>query len=257
MKYFSLSLVLFLTVSAPLAAYSQSIVARSPGYSQADDQSIDDEDTVQSYFHAGKSYECSIQNLDFSTSAADEFYIFNTDVTDPDGATIVAATNGNIYPAIAPVDGVSAVQPRTRVSLTAEKTGIYKFTVSDAFDNNGSEPSTIRCRETTLYGSYNRFFAGVPIVELNNAALLDIQVSITIIDSTGATVVDKQLAIAKANTRTDVIFSNLPGENFGQILITHNAPFGALSGVVAEYDFASDGSITLKRERSLKNALRR
>ncbi len=250
-----LGLILSLIPVSQVAA--QSIVARSPSYSQADDQSIDDEDVIHSYFHADKSYECAILNLDFSTTTPDEFYIFNTSVTDPDDEEIIAASNGNIYPAIAPVDGISAVHDRTRLSLTAEKTGIYKFTVSDAFAQNGSEPSTIRCRETTLYGSYNRFFAGVPIIEINNASSLDIDVVVTIIDSSQTKIVDARPSIAKGNTRSDIIFSSLPADNFGQIIITHNAPYGALSGVVAEYDFGSDGSITLKRERPLLNGQRR
>jgi hypothetical protein len=261
MRNFAPKTVLSLLVAGliynPLTTQAQSIVPRSPSYSQADDQPIDNEDTVQSYFHANKSYECAIMTLDFATSSADEFYIFNTNVTDPDGSTIVAAANGNVYPSIAPVDGVTAVHNRTRVSLTAQKTGIYKFTVADAFNQNGSEASTIRCRETTLYGGYNRFFAGVVIIELNNASELDIDVTINVVNSKQETVVSAQQAVAKSNTRTDVIFSSLPASSFGQIKITHNAPYGALSGMVSEYDYAADGSISLKRERPLQNAQRR
>lgn len=253
----SSSLLLSGLLLVPSVAQAQSIVPRSTSYSQADDQAIDDEDVIQSYFHKDRSYECGIQILDFATSTDDEFYIFKTTVMDPDGAEIVASPNGDDYPAIAPVDGVEAVHERVRVSLTAQKTGIYKFSVEDAFSNNNSEASTIRCRETTLYGGYNRFFAGVAIVELNNASPKDYDVTITIINSQGVVVVDKQQATAKADTRSDVIFSNLPAGNFGQIRITHAAPYGALSGTVAEYDFNSDGSITLKRERPLTNAQRR
>ena len=253
----SLSLPAALLLSLGSTAHAQSIVPRSPSYSQADDQSIDDEDTVQSYFFRDKSYECVIMSLDYSTTVDDEFYIFKTSVMDPDGASIVASANGDDYPAIAPVDGVSAVHNRTRLSLTAEKTGIYKFSVEDAFAQNNSEASTVRCRETTLYGGYNRFFAGVAILELNNVGAKDIDVEITITNSQGTVLVDKQEATAKAGTRSDVIFANLPESNFGQIRITHNGPFGALSGMVAEYDFGSGGSITLKRERPLTTAQRR
>ncbi len=240
-----------------VTAAAQSIVPRSPGYSMADDQSLDDEDVINSYFHQGRSYECAILALDYATTATDEYYVFKTMVMGPDSQAIVASANGNDYPAISPVDGVQAVHERARVSLTAPKTGIYKFSVEDAFAQNNSESSTVRCTETTLYGGYNRYFAGTAIVELNNAGDKDIDVIFTIKDSNGTTVVSAQEATAKGGTRTDIIFANLPSATLGQIVITHNAPFGALSGNVAEYDFGSDGSITLKRERPLTNAKRR
>jgi len=237
-------------------AEAQSTLPRSVSYSQADDQSLNDADTIQSYFHRGRSYECSLQLRDFA-NAGDEFYIFNQTVMDPDGTPLIALPNGDDYPAIAPVDGVEAVQSLTRLSLTAQKTGIYKFTVEDAFGVGNDEAHTIRCRETTLYGGYNRFFAGVAIAEVNNAAPRDFDVFVTVVTSEGVTVVDKQKYTAKAETRSDLIFANLPQESFGQVRITHSAPYGALSGIVAEYDFLGDGSIVLKRERPLKSAERR
>ncbi len=251
----AVAIVTLLLSQVPASA--QSILPRSPSYSLADDQSIDDEDVINVYMHRDRSYECGILALDFSANTDDEFYIFNSTVMDPDGGSFVATANGDDYPAISPVDGVSMVHNRARLSLTAQKTGIYKMTVEDAFNLNNSEPNTVRCRETTLYGGYNRYFAGVAIIEINNAGNKQTDVRISIKDSNGNTVIDAQEATAKANTRTDVIFANLPAASFGQIQITHEAPFGALSGTVAEYDYAPDGSITLKRERPLTTAQRR
>lgn len=256
----SLCISLCISVISPVVTLvnAQSILPRSPSYSIADDQSIDDDDTITSYLHKGKSYECAILARDFTIGSPDEFYIFSTTVIDPDGHVVTPFLIGNVYPAIAPVLGISDfAHSRTRVSLTAKKSGIYKFTVEDFFNQNNSETSTVRCRETTLYGGYNRFFAGVVIVEINNASDQDIGVLITITNSHNVVVIDNQPAVAKGNTRSDVIFAHLPASELGQIVINHNSPIGALSGTVAEYDFGSHGSIILKRERPLRNALRR
>jgi hypothetical protein len=203
---------------------------------------------------AGRSYECSVLIRFYDFGGATSYFVFNPSVSDPNDNSVLATPNGNSYPPVsAPTEISASDRNLARISLIAETTGNHVVTFSDVNNLNLTTQTIVSsCRETTLFGSYNRFFAGVAIVELENKSTSDIEVSISIINSAGKTIVDKQKSTAKASTRNDVIFADLPASDFGQILITHTAPFGALSGTVAEYDFGANGEITLKRERPLK-----
>ncbi len=225
------------------AAYN----ARGSGNYDADSE-------LRAYFFAGRSYECVILTR-FYDMGMSPFYVFNN-VIDPNSNSVTVTSNGSLYPPVSTPSVITAEeQNRTRVAIVAETTGDYRFTLMDVEGINGDNFTAVpSCRETTLFGSYNRFFAQLPIVELENRSTADIPVAISIINSAGTTIVDKQPAVARASTRTDVIFSELPASDLGQIVITHSAPFGALSGTVSEYDFGSGGEITLKRERPLKVA---
>ncbi len=230
---------------------------RSPAYASGSLVTLSEDDTIDVQLHANRSYECAVLT-NALLPASDDYFAFTSTAVDPDGASVTLAQTGTNYPGALPrANGVQTVErARVRVNLIAQKTGRYRFSVEEVSETSpsGSASVTVQCRETTLLGGYNRFFAGVVIVEIQSLADVDQSVFVTIVDSNGNTQVDNQEFTAQSNTRTDLIFSDLPAQNFGQIRITHNAPFGSLRGIVAEYDFGSDGSITLKRERPLENA---
>ncbi len=206
---------------------------------------------------ANKSYECVVfRNYIFDvTSSFRHFFVYFGGMT-PSNANMTFTFNGEYYPAVATPQAFASGQSFNRFSYTATESGLHTVTVQDQSGLNTTNTDvSMDCRETTLYGSFNRFFAEVAIIEIENKAFRDIPVAITITDSGGNVLVDKQIFNAKSNTRSDAIFAELPAQSLGQISITHNAPAGALSGTVAEYDFNPDSSITLKRERPLTTAL--
>ncbi|MCB0324837.1 MAG: hypothetical protein KDD69_14740 [Bdellovibrionales bacterium] len=254
-KILSTALLVHLMLTSGSHAEAQDTVLRSPAYSFATPFDISSDDEIAVQLHADKSYECVILTT-FQSTSNDDYFVFSTTAFDPDDQSITVTATGTEYPGAMPrANGVQSVErARARINLIAQKTGRYRFAIEEVAESNpgGAAPATVQCRETTLLGSYNRFFAGVAIVEMQSLALLDQSVFVTIVDSNGAVQVDKQEFVVKANTRTDLIFSSLPAANFGQITITTTAPFGTLSGTVAEYDFESGGAITLKRERPLR-----
>ncbi len=206
---------------------------------------------------AGKSYECVVfRTFIFDVDGPFGNYFVYLSGTTPSNANMNFTYNGDRYPFITAVEAYNSSQAFSRFSYTAVESGLHTLTMQD---QSGLSSSTgdisMDCRETTLYGSFNRFFAGVAIIELENRSRRDIPVKISITDSSGAVLVDNQSFVASKNTRSDAIFSDLPSQSLGQITITHEAPSGALSGTVAEYDFNADNSITLKRERPLRTAM--
>jgi len=257
-KYFIFSFLVVLGVSE-VFAQDRVIFPISTTYTPSDVVPVDinrggaGSDLVQTSFSEGRSYECLIQAP--SVLFSKQVHFLSTSVTDPDGAIVTATANGLSYPALAKIDGASglsdAQHDKMRVSLIAQKSGVYSFSFEERAGTVGAAVEDVSCRETSLYGSYNRFFAQAAIVEIQNAASTVVPVQITIVDAGGNVVVDKQSVNAQGGTRTDVIFASLPANNYGQIIITHSAPFGVLSGYVAEYDTNADGSISLKRERAL------
>jgi len=210
-------------------------------------------DVLQVYMEKDRSYQCSLssKNRDGNTTV---FY-FDLAISDPNGILLVGVPNGLAYPAITNAIGAYALtddlKNRTRVSMSPSVTGLHTIALKERDSSTASQNVSFNCRETTLYGSFNRFFAQSAIVELRNASASDLQIKITIIDAGGNILVDKQNNVVRANTRSDIIFANLPAETYGQIIVNHTAPFGALSGYVSEYDAGSNGEIILKRERKL------
>ncbi len=239
----------------------------SPGVSDNQLAIIENFALLQSYFHENKSYECSIAHTyleDTDNANTTDYMMFTQNVTDRDNQVVSVNFNGGAFPPISTYKGIHSSnvitetqQARQRFSLIAAKTGQHQVSVENAFSGAGiSTYSLFTCRETTLYGSYNRFYAETPIVELLNKARVAFQVQITIIGGDGAVLINKQAYVVNPNTRTDIIFNSLPPSTFGQIIITHTAPFGALEGVIAEYNQSANGGIVLRRERPLENAER-
>ncbi len=252
-SHFSPVALLLLLLLLSSKSYAQQ-GAMQPAYFSRSSGNFSFDTDIQAYLLAGRSYECTVLTR-FFDAASSSFYVFDA-VVDPESASVDVTPNGSLYPPVSTPSSISASdQNQLRVSFVAGTTGNYRFTLRDVLGRNSSNFTAVpSCRETTLFGSFNRFFAQVPIVELENKSSADIEVFIFIVNSGGTTIVDGQSAIAKAGTRTDVVFADLPGSDLGQVVITHRAPFGALSGTVSEYDFGPGGEITLKRERALKVA---
>ncbi len=236
----------------------------SPGVSDSQLTIHSDFNLLQAFFHQNKSYECSIVQTyleDYNRANAVDYWMFAQNVTDRDSQVVNVNFNGNAFPPLSTYKGLHASnvvseahQARQRFSVVAEKTGQYSFSLENVFPVGIGTRSLFSCRETTLYGSYNRFYAETPIVEILNKARVQFQVFITVIGADGTVIVNKQPRVVNANTRTDIILAALPAGTFGQIIITHTAPFGALEGVVAEYNQGANGTIVLRRERALEIA---
>ena len=218
----------------------------SPDQTKAHDISLDPGEVTRGYFHSGRSYECRISLAQLSETT-DDFVHFNPIITGPEGAVSVVPV-GNIYPSEAAVSGVSiSEQSARRIAFIPNATGIYVFQLD--FDAGLNANGTVDCFETTLLGSFNTFFAAVPITELRNRGNRAISVNVKAINFSGTTVAELNSSVP-ASSRTDVIL-NIGAQQYGKITVTYLAPRGALEGTVAEYNYMPDGSIQLKRERSM------
>ena len=244
MKYFFYSLVLFLSVEQVLA----DTILITPGRSEADSVfDIDGGDRIRVYLYQNKSYACSITQKDIDSN--DKFITFDLEAGDPDSEQITVSGIGNYDPVIAAPSGVSSL--KSRISLIATKTGFYTFSpvISDPTDI-----ATIRCVETTLYGGYNRFAADIPIVELTNLSSENISPRIRVTDLEGEEVFTNEgseVEIAPFG-RQDIPIGGLTENTYGVITVTYLGPFGAIKGIVAEYNAASDGGFDLQRERKME-----
>jgi hypothetical protein len=244
-------------LSSPGISIAQDEVALQPAYAYQISYNVGTDTKVIVAFVKDKSYECVVFRsiIDDLDGPFQNFFIYLSG-KGPEGQDISLTFNGDLYPAVSAQETYLTSQINTRFSYTALSSGTHVISLRDQSGSNANTDGvTMDCRETTLYGSYNRFFAGTVIVEIENRALRDVPAKISITDSSGNVVIDKQSVTAKAGTRTDVIFASLPESSLGQIVINHEAPAGVLSGTVAEYDFNDDGSITLKRERPLRAPL--
>jgi hypothetical protein len=214
---------------------------------------------IRTSLEAGKGYSCIMLNREADAAAPKQFLVFNPLVTRPDNLTFIAATTGAIKPGIAVPSSLVGSQANLRLSFIAPLTGNYTFTATNAQPGGAAVPgSTVRCTDTSLYGSYNRLFADLAIVEITNDTESRITPFITIVDSNRNVVVNAQqvndsigTGIA-GNSRQDVIFTNLPAGTYGQIIITHAASLGSINAYVSEYDFR-DNVLDLKRERPMES----
>lgn len=246
---FSMRAVILCLVSALLLTFSQAqafaaTLLVTPGRFDADDTEINIGDRVFASLLSGRSYECSVTQKLITDS--NSFITFDLQALDPSGSPINLTPSGNVHPAIAAPVGKSSL--RSRVTLIAQETGNYSL----GFDLAVSAFGTVRCRESTLLGDFNSFFASTQILELSNTANVEIDAQVQVIDFSGNILFEEEVSI-EAGRRVDTVLSDIPSETYGSIRVTSLAPVGALRGTVSEYDFGD--SIILKRERELSRAV--
>ena len=217
----------------------------SPDHPKADDISLDPGETFVGFFHAGRSYECRVSQVQ-QVGGSDDYLYFTGAVTGPSGG-FTATFVGNLYPAEATMEVTLPKRNQRRIALVPSATGQHTFGMQ--FDANLGATGTVECYETTLTGGFNSFFAAVPIVELRNKGNQAVTVSVTATDFNGA-IVDTETISVPAGSRADAILT-VPSQRYGKILATYLAPRDSIEGIVAEYDFAGGGQITLKRERPM------
>lgn len=234
--------LILLATPLTLSATEEHLV--TPDRTHADDISYDPGEPVTGYFHAGRSYECRLAQAKITSS--NDYIYFSSSISGPSGS-ITGTGVGGIYPAESVIASATNRQALHRISFIPTETGIHSLTTN--FDNNNTSNASVECFETTLLGSFNTFFANTPIVELRNRGNADISATVTAIDFNNTTVRTKTISVP-ASSRADAVLDNIPSALYGKIFITYLGPQGALSGIVAEYDFAG-ASITLKRERPI------
>ena len=110
---------------------------------------------LQTYLHKDRSYECALLQSIFTDQTGidgDDFRIFNTTITDPDGQAITGTANGNTFPQMAKIKSLNngssvsdSEHARLRYSLIPSKTGLFKFSTADALSNNGFYSYPLRC----------------------------------------------------------------------------------------------------------------
>jgi len=241
---YTLAIALVLHLLAPsVHAVEQHLV--TPDYSKADDISIDPGEPIVGYFHVDRSYECRVSQGKVASGFNDYGY-FDTTVAGPTGS-IQATETGERYPVEAVTSASLNRRSFHRISFVPVATGIHMFTMQ--FDGGLGMEATIDCFETSLLGTFNSFFAEIPIVEVRNKGNSPVEVQVTAVDFNGVQV-DRKSATVPASSRADLILS-VPAQRFGTILVTYLAPRGTLSAIVSEYDFPSGGSLKLKREREM------
>ncbi len=244
MKYKTLALLLLLHLGAPMGyTVEQHLV--TPDYNKADDISIDPGEPIVGYFHKDRSYECRVSQGKIR-SGSDDYGYFSTAIAGPSGS-ITAMGVGALYPVEAVTTASLNRRELHRISFIPTATGIHTFTMQ--FDGGLGFDGTIDCFETSLLGAFNSFFAQVPIVEVRNRGNSPVDITVTAVDFDGVEV-DQKTATVPASSRADVILT-VPAQRFGTILVTYLGPRGTLSGIVAEYDVAAGGALTLKRERQM------
>ena len=197
-KIFVLTLLFF--NAAFVQAQVTQVTASAGNTGMFDDFLVGDSNVtvIQSYLHEGKSYECAILQSIFTDQTgvdADDFRIFETSVKGPSGSNVSVTANGNIFPQMAKIKPLKVAsststsqQSRLRYSLIPTESGLHKFTTVDVYGSNGQDLYSVRCRETTIYGSYNRFFAQTAIVEIQNKAAIAIPVFILLVPLAGTAV---------------------------------------------------------------------
>lgn len=237
-----MSFALSLVMLNGLAEVHAASVLVTPGRADADDADISSGDTVITALEADRSYECTLRQRRITSSS--EFATFSLEGTNPDGDSISYIPSGNITPVVASPVGVSSL--RSRISILPAISGIYTLGINAPV----ASIATVRCVETSLFGGFNTFYAGVPIVELSNTSDHILDSYITVSDFTGTVFVDKKQVTIRPGLRVDTVFSSIPANTIGNVTVIHNGPAGSIVGWLAEYDFNA-GIGTLRRERQL------
>lgn len=247
----------FAAVLSCLVGFSTNAIAAelyvTPNRGYANDVFINPgTDIARTALQAGRSYECSIITREYDAALPKKLPAFNPTVIQPNSVGAAGSFLGTLKPGLAAPVSLAAQRTKLRIGFLATQTGIHTLSFQDAAGSGTAIPgSSVRCVDTTLYGGFNRFFAGIAVVELSNNTLSALQAAITIVDFAGNVLINQQPTTIAANNRTDIVFASLPAERFGQILVTSVSSAGALSGYVSEYDQLGDGSLVLKRERPL------
>jgi hypothetical protein len=221
------------SIGTPLAAASGAIVL-SPG------------DRLLLNTSPHRSYSC-----EGIPSVPDSEFGFGLSVesrADSQPAIRVRAT-GNMAPVV--TAGVET-RGRARISFLtpgADRDQRYAIPVRTALESR-EVMSSVLCRETTLYGSYNLFAADYHFAEFENFSDAEISGYITAESSDGRIVLERHpFKVPGGATRHfdlhTVIRDAIGDRSFGRLLVVHNGPPNALTGRVARYNI---------RERSREQA---
>lgn len=174
---------------------------------------------------ARRSYACTAvgQNSDTNTG-------FSASVTGPGGTTQTGVLQGEVTPA---VPGNSDTDLKNnRLVFTAQSSGTHSIQLTDF--KSGGESVRIECVETSLYGVYNTNVNDFNFLELTNTTNTPLSGSWTATNWDGQEFTG-DFSIP-ANRRVDINLHDVVGQDrFGQVLVSHSGPDGALLGYVSQY----------------------
>ncbi|HQH25921.1 MAG TPA: hypothetical protein PLP17_00880 [Oligoflexia bacterium] len=162
---------------------------------------------------------------------------FQPQVSDSNGVIDNNANGVALRGAVTPhvnVVSSSALADDDRIVITPTKSDNYQFSV---FNNSQSSDVDFRleCLETTLYGGYNTNANPFNFLELTNTTNAAVSGRVRGFNFDGSPSVETFFGIA-ANSRFDIDVHTAAGPNkYGVLIVTHNGPYGALQGVLAQY----------------------
>lgn len=174
---------------------------------------------------AGRSYACTVvgQNIDTNTG-------FSAEVTDPEGKVSAGALRGTVTPSVSGSMDQNLVN--NRVVYTAQLNGQHLIQLTDF--KAGGESVRVECVETTLYGVYNTNINNFNFMELTNTTNDPISGSWTAVNWDGQSFTGDFTVLP--NRRADVNLHQVVGAGkFGQVMLTHDGPRGALIGYISQY----------------------
>ena len=180
---------------------------------------------------ANRSYACTAIG-----ALSDSEIGLDAQVFDPNSDNITAIECGDAAPLAAAPSGDSS-QADNRICITPTATGAHFIRIGSY--KSGGEDVRIECVETTIFGVYNTNVNDFNFLELVNLTNKTVNGNWRAINFDGATFTGA-FTIAP-NRRADIdLHSNVGAGRFGHVIVTHDAPRGALFGFVSQYS----GSVT-------------
>ena len=252
----------FLLLSFPLSSAFATDFYLTADRGGLKNQAVSEGDAVKIYLDQRRSYECYIQQAVYQGGS--EFFGFADTATSPIGALFIVPFSplgqkfvytGQAHPvmsapplaALDPSFGTSDPQlyrgQRSRFAALPDVSGMYTFPIDGLLNVGGTASVDINCVTTSLVGKFNRFSADIVIVEIAGNGPSFGAGSVYLKDLAG-NIIASDVIIFGAGRR-DYIYSNLPSDAIGKIVINHSAPKGSLQASVAQYNVDTSGNLTL------------